>query len=539
MKRTGIYILALFCLLNLTGAFAQTPPLIDSFTIGEPAFSPDGDSTQDTTRVTFSLSASSPSVSVIVYQSDSVSVVDTLIAPGPFNAGATTVGWDGRAFDGGALPEGLYLVTLTARTLSATDTSATLPVAIDNTPPVITILGAEPGVFAPGLFGTPQIYTVSILISDSSPTYGLPHLTDELAYDVTTPIGGEFTPDNDWFEPVFTGSDGTYAYKWDGTLTDVIDGFYPFEFVISDKAGHAGRVNHYANVDADAPEIKSTNIFDGDKMSEVPDRFYGWARDRSGIDSLYARYSDSSQFHVLEFTQGLDDTVLFDFPLADSLPGDGDYKITIRAKDAVAADTGRVALRGISITVDTTAPDTPRLDPFDGTWRNSVFPLNVSWARSPAAVKIFRNDAQIDSVFVVSNTTLEKDVPLVDGQNVFYVIVRDLAGNNSDPSNTIRVIYDTESGMFIPAPFHPGDQFNVNLSSEATEVILRLYDMSGDMVVSKTLSNLGRNYAFIWDGLNGTGNLTKKGPLVAVAEIHYSEGRTDVLREIFLFDPDG
>ena len=217
----------------------------------------------------------------------------------------------------------------------------------------------------------------------------------------------------------------------------------------------------------------------------------------------------------------------------------GSYKITIRAKDAVAADTGRVTLRGIQFTVDTTAPEPPTLEPFDGTWRNSVFPLKAQWTGTPLKIRIYRNDVHIDSVFVVLNSSFEKDVPLLTGQNVFYTTALDLAGNESAPSNAVRAYYDQESGLFIPAPFRPGNEFNVNLTRDASEVILRLYDLSGDLVVSITLSNLGQNYAFIWDGLNGTGNTTKKGPLVAVAEIHYGDGGTDVFREIFLFEPGG
>ncbi|MCK5617784.1 MAG: hypothetical protein KAJ17_00210, partial [Candidatus Krumholzibacteria bacterium] len=90
--------------------------LLTGFVIRESAFSPDGDGSQDTTTIDFELSEGSPEVTIVVFQSDSVTVVDTLmIAPVSKPDTIYSVGWDGTSFDGTPVPEGLYLVTLTAR----------------------------------------------------------------------------------------------------------------------------------------------------------------------------------------------------------------------------------------------------------------------------------------------------------------------------------------------------------------------------------------------------------------------------------------
>jgi flagellar hook assembly protein FlgD len=527
------------CILPAGAPSARAQQLIDSYELGEPAFSPDGDSSQDTTSVTFTLGAPASLLSVIVFQQDSVTVVDTLIAPTARAAGTHRTSWNGTAWDGSSVPEGLYLVTLRATDGTQPDTTTTLPVAVDNTAPIITVLGAEPGVYAPGLFGTPQVYTVTIVISNSSPFYGLPHLSDELAYKITDPIGAAVTPDNDWFDPEYRGADTTLAYKWNASLMRMVDGFYEMDFVVTDKAGHSDRVVHYANVDADRPDVEPINITDGDKLSTLPDSLHGWAWDRSGIDSLYARYAQNSDFFQIDFTEGLNDTVYFGFPLADSITADGDHKVTIRAKDAVAADTGRVTLRGISFTLDTTAPESPTLEPFDGRWQSSTFPLRVQWTGAPFLIRIYRNDEKIDSVFVILNNSAEKDVPLVPEQNILMATSVDLSGNESRPSNEVRVYYEQGSGLFIPAPFRPGDRFTVNLTRDASEVTLRIFDLAGDVVIVLTDSTPGRDFAFEWDGLNGDGVAVKKGPLVAVVELRYEDGDTNVFREIFLFDPVG
>jgi flagellar hook assembly protein FlgD len=530
---------AAVCILSAGAPSASAQQLIQGYELGEPAFSPDGDSSQDTTSVTFTLGAPAALLSVIVFQQDSVTVVDTLIAPSALATGTHRTSWNGRAWDGSPVPEGLYLITLRANDGAQPDTTATLPVAVDNTAPQITVLGAEPGVYAPGLFGTPQVYTVTITISNSSAFYGLPHLADELAYSVTDPVGAAVTPDNDWFEPEYRGADTTLAYKWDASLMRTVDGFYELIFVVTDKAGHSGRVIHYANVDADGPDVEPINVTDGDKLSALPDSLFGWAWDRSGIDSLYARYSEESNFFQIDFTEGLNDTVLFGFPLADSITTDGDHKVTIRAKDAVAADTGRVTLRGISLTLDTAAPESPTLEPFDGVWQSSTFPLRAQWPGSPYLIRIYRNNEKIDSVFVVLNNSFERDVPLAPEQNVLTATSVDLSGNESRPSNEVRVYYDQESGLFIPAPFRPGNRFNINLARDAAEVTLRIFDLTGDVVIVTTDSTPGREFAFEWDGLNGDNIAVKKGPLVAVVEVRYEDGDSNVFREIFLFDPVG
>jgi hypothetical protein len=67
---------------------------------------------------------------------------------------------------------------------------------------------------------------------------------------------------------------------------------------------------------------------------------------------------------------------------------------------------------------------------------------------------------------------------------------------------------------------------------------VRVYDFSGGLVVTLQQDSPGRNAALTWDGRNGSGEEVKRGPLVANAEVRYEDGETEVLREVFLFDPD-
>jgi flagellar hook assembly protein FlgD len=512
--------------------------LLTGFAIRESAFSPDGDGDQDTTTVAYALFEDSPEVTIVVYQSDSVTVVDTLIAPVSKPAGNDSVGWDGTSFDGTPVPEGLYLVTLTARGTTLPDMSATLPVAVDNTPPSIQVLGAEPGVYAPGLFGTPQVYTVTVLIGNTTPTHGLPHLADEIGYEFTSPTPAEVNPVDAWLEPEFQGQDGIYALMWDANKEpSLIDGHYSIKMTVTDKAGHSAEASNRVNVDVGAPDVGFINVEEGADLEVVPDSLYAWTWDRNGVDSVYVKYADASDYVFIGDVSVVDDTSFFAIPLADSLTEERKYTLTFRSKDAVAADTGWVAIRGLQITVDRSAPGAPSLEPFNGIWRSPTFRLRGSWTGSPAVVRLYRNGSQFDSLLTIIDDKIDQTVFLDPGLNVFVATVVDEAKNESAPSNEVRITFNESTGLYIPVPFHPNDVFQLNLSSEANQVTLRLYDLSGDLVVVLEQTMPGKNFTFAWDGKNGDGEDVKKGPLVSVAEIFYADGTKEVIREIFLFEP--
>jgi len=523
-----------------TSAAAQTTPLVVTFDVREPVFSPNGDGEQDTTTLVFSLSEDSPELSLVVFESDSVTAVDTLAVPAPRAAGTDSVRWDGRHFDGSPAPDGVYIVSLSARGATAPDTTVSLPIAVDNTPPSIAILGAEPGVYAPGLLGTPQIYVVSLAISGTSPTYGLPHLADDLAFNIKNPSGVDIDEADAWVEPVFQGQDGTYALKWDGsTISSPVDGTHTIDIVVADRAGNSGKATDFVNVDVVAPKVGFINVSEGERLTVVPDSLYGWAWDRSGVDSLYIRYSDTGDYiHIIDVSV-FNDTSFFAAPLADSLANEGVYQLGFRAKDAVAADTGWVSTRGLKLTVDLTAPSSPRLESFVGAWRYPAYRLRGSWSGTPEIIRIYRNSVQIDSLFALLDDSFEQIVPLQSGVNVFTATAVDQAKNESPPSNEVRVTLDETSGLFLPTPFRPNDEFHLNFAAEVSEAKLRLYDLAGELVVVLEQTGPGQSFAFPWDGKNGSGEDVKKGPLVVVAEAHYTDGTTEVFREIFLFDPDG
>jgi len=117
-------------------------------------------------------------------------------------------------------------------------------------------------------------------------------------------------------------------------------------------------------------------------------------------------------------------------------------------------------------------------------------------------------------------------------------VLRDGAMNASPPSSAVTVTFDTGAGIFAPAPFGPGDVFDVNANRVATHCTLRVFDLSGLVVVVLEDDGDQEFYSIPWNGQNGSGLDVKKGPLVAVAAIDYDDGTSDVFRAVFLFDPN-
>jgi hypothetical protein len=189
------------------------------------------------------------------------------------------------------------------------------------------------------------------------------------------------------------------------------------------------------------------------------------------------------------------------------------------------------------IELDRTAPGAPSLDPFAGRTNASEVYLKGTWPGSPQFIRIFRNGEYLDSTFTVIINELNHRVPLLIGHNVFTAIAVDEAGNESPLSNAVSIIFENEVGLYVPAPFLPYDEFQINLSQEAYRVSLKVYDLGGELVVALRDLTIRQNYLIRWSGKNGGGEDVKKGPLVAVAEVTFENGENTVYREIFLFDP--
>jgi flagellar hook assembly protein FlgD len=524
--RKNLFYMICSCLLLLLGSTTVRSQgnLISHVDIDEFTISPDGDGIQDSLVITYILEDTAFSVSAFIMSSDSPQVVvDTLLIGIAQSAGTYSLSWKGTNSSGSMVAEGKYKALLHAFN-STYDDSVTEIVYVDLTAPIVAITRHEPGIFAPG--ADSPMFSVFFNVDDS-PAENL----DEIEISVRDPNGSlvtDLSPD-----PPFAGS-GSYSASWDGDGASQ-DGIYQIDITIRDFAGY--RASDWANINVDmkSPGLKITSLEDDLTVKASPDSLFGWTWDRNGINPDSLRFSTNDTLYeeiTSRFLQA--DTLRIGIALASLVTQEGKYTLFFKSQDIV----GRESKISFRVTIDSTPPPPPILfEPPEHTVRSPIYTLTGTTPGGAQTVKIIRNNELIDSVASSPDENFSYKVSLEVGSNAFKVFTVDEAGNQSSFSNTIEVIFDSAAGLFIPQPFHPNDVFQINLSREANSVRLRLYDLSGNLVnvIDKTTS--GTSISISWNGLNGDGETPARGPLVAAAEIRYSTGGKETMREIFLFKP--
>ena len=501
--------------------------------------SPDGDGKSDASRVRYTLSAPASLLSLIVFEADSVTAVDTLRAPFPETSGGPkSFNWNGHRWDGSLAAEGAYVVTLFARGTANPDSIKSLPVFVDVTPPMVQIVSALPNPYAPGAPGSTTSVSIAFTVSDASPVFP-GRAPDELKSAFANPSGAALTPVSLTTTPPFVGANGSYVLAWNATAeaTTPPDGEYRVTLTVNDVAGYTATSVYHFDVDTKAPDVKITSLAENAFVRVVPDSLRGYAFDKHGVDSLEVRYAATRPYQPVAATWLAGDTLRFSVPLADSFATEGAHRVDFRAVDVF----GRATTHFLNFRYDATAPPTPVLDPVaSGTWKTSTYPLSGhanDGGDQASFVRVYRNGALVDSVSTFVSDDFAVDVPLVSGRNDMTAVLRDGAMNASASSNPVTVTFDTGAGVFVPAPFGPGDVFDVNASRTATRCTLRVFDLTGQVVVVLEDDGTRQFYSIAWNGINGSGIDVKKGPLVAVASVDYEDGTHDVFREVFLFDP--
>lgn len=162
----------------------------------------------------------------------------------------------------------------------------------------------------------------------------------------------------------------------------------------------------------------------------------------------------------------------------------------------------------------------------------------VDLVRPDSWVRILRNGLPIDSVSVATDVLFSKRVPLLVGDNSLRAVLY-LGTSVSPGSNIVNVHFDDRPGFFMPVPFVPGASFDLNPVVTAAKAELRVFDTQGALVVRFENREPRTFYSFPWDGKNASFQNVLRGPLVAVATIDYPDGTHDVIRQVFLFDPEG
>ena len=502
--------------------------VLDYMNVNQFHFSPNGDGTSDTLQVNFKL-LEAADVLLLVLATDSVTVIDTLAQLVNVTAAVEqTIDWDGRDGGGSVVADDTFLVYIEAMGGTGTDI-AYERVFVDVTPPVVVLTNVTPYLFAPSSPDSLQSDVVTIQYDVSDPP---PSSQVRLRVTIRDAVKQVFL-----IQAGRVTANGSFENTWDGSV-DVgflEDEVYEVRITVTDDAGNVGMDFSYINVDDEVPVITITSPPANQTVQSVTDSLLvGWAYDRNGIDTLEVRYDPAHPYLPITNTTVRMDTVFFNVPLADSTILEKSYLLGFRAVDQV----GFRAVLPFEIRVDRTAPAPPVLSSAAGDTRNPLYTLTGSKQSDYARVRIYRNGTFIDSVAgLPSENTFSYDVTLIPGENRFTATGVDLAGNESGLSNTLSVVYTSSAGLFIRQPFAVNDAFQINLDKPARSIRLRIYDLAGHLVAVLEQATVSRNISIQWNGRNGDFEEVNRGPLVAVAEIQYTDDDREVMREVFLYKP--
>jgi len=526
LSRRILYISFIILLVSLwalmTGAAGI---IITNVQVVESTFSPDGDGIQDSTFIYYTLSDSATSFSALILSADTLNVIDTLVGSSPRSAGTDTTVWDGRNLLGQIVPEGDYLLFLRAEGVSDSD-SLYRTLKVDLTIPRVTITSIQPStIIAPGLNKPPlRIYfdVADALPSDSVST-GCFILNPRLDPN-------EAMLDTLLFRYLEAGA---YSVSWDGLIATE-DGPHQVMLTGADNGGHTAIDTAAIYVDLDPPVIKVTSFESSAKFNVIPDSIRGWAYDASSLTPLEMRFRTGAPFFEVPTQWWQSDTLFFAALLADSILEETVYVLRFRTSD-LAGRTDSLLHR---VEWDTTSIDSLVLDPPAGPVRSPNYLLTGSFNERPDLIWIYQNGLLVDSLlFNIIMEDISVEVLLDPGQNQFYVTARDDADNISSASNTITVVYNTQAGLFLPQPFRPRDEFQINTAQAMTRARLKIYDLSGDLVRVLDHTASGTSLTIRWNGLNGENESIHRGPLVVVAFLYFVDGSTETIKEIFLFNP--
>lgn len=522
MSRRDLHLIFIVLIVTLWSLMSGAAGyLITNVQVSEFTFSPDGDGHEDSTFIYYTLSGAATSFSAVILSSDTMTVIDTLVGDTPRAAGTDTTVWDGRNLLGQIVPEGDYILFLRAVGSSGPD-SLYRTLQVDLTVPQVLITSIQPStIIAPGLDQQPaRIY---FTVADAPPTDSV--FTSCFTFN---PAGARL--DTLLFKNLEAGA---HSVVWDGQSATQ-DGPHQFTVTGTDNAGHTRTDAATIYIDLDPPKIEVTSFESSAKFRVIPDSIRGWAYDASSLTPLEMRFRAKAPYFEVPNQWWRNDTLFFAAPLADSILQDTVHVIRFRTSDLA----GRADSLLHRVEWDTTAGEPPVLDLPEGPVRSPDYLLTGAFNERPELIWIYQNGSLVDSLLViVIMEDISVEVQLEPGENQFYVIARDDAGNRSLPSNTITVVFDSQAGLFLPQPFHPRDEFQINAARAMARVRLKIYDLGGDLVRSIDHAVTGTSVTVRWNGLNGEDESIHRGPLVVVAFLDFMDGSTETIKEIFLFDP--
>ncbi|QNW98816.1 BapA prefix-like domain-containing protein [Acinetobacter seifertii] len=285
------------------------------------------------------------------------------------------------------LTDGPHTITVTATDPAGNVGTTNAVVTVDTTAPVVALNDVLSNDSTPALTGTVNDPTAKVVITVDGVNY-----------------------------PATNNGDGTWTLA-DNTLPVLTDGPHTVTVTATDPAGNVGTTNAVVTVDTTAPVVALNDVLSNDSTPALT----GTVTDPSATVVVTV---DGVNYPATNNGDGT-------WTLADNtLPvlADGPHTVTVTATDPA----GNVGTGSAVLTVDTTAPNAPVIDPINAT--NPV----TGTAEPGSTVKVTFPDGSTATVVAGPDGkwTVPNPGDLTDGQTV-TATATDPAGNPSLPGSAV------------------------------------------------------------------------------------------------------
>jgi Tol biopolymer transport system component/subtilase family serine protease/flagellar hook assembly protein FlgD/prenyltransferase beta subunit len=322
------------------------------------------------------------------------------------------------------VPDGSYTLTITAKDSGENSTTISRMFTVDRTVP--TVLLSSPGndVF----YGSVKnVISVTGSIAEAN--------LEKYAVRL-----GSGTSPTVWQELVTGPSVPAFPslYSWKvGKGDGVPDGIYTLALYAKDKAGTEKDARVKVTIDNTSPNVSISSPTSGSYIKapfSVSGTMMDTNLDQGTLDLSPGMCLAASRWATVKtYSQSIQSGVLEAW---EKLPADGDYCLRISALDKVGAKS----VASIDLKVDTQPPAAPVLQARMENKMDAVLEWTAATEPDLAGYNLYRGTQKLNTS-VITQTSF-RDVALKEGTHYYTVKSLDVAGNESGPSNSTKIVLD-------------------------------------------------------------------------------------------------
>ncbi|KAF0220892.1 MAG: fibronectin I domain-containing [Geobacteraceae bacterium] len=423
------------------------------------------------------------------------------------------------------LAEETYTITAVAKDLGENEQRVTKAFTVDRTPPKVTLDTPKAG----GYFGAAKN---SVDIAGSIVEKNLAHYS--LRY-------GSGESPAQWNDVARGGTvpNASGLYSWNvGKDDGVADGVYTISLYAKDKAGMEGEVRTTIIVDNAPPIVSITSPKNGDYVKaafDVRGSSSDLNLDKATLELAKGECSTAFKWvPIRTLTVSVADGVLESWNV---LPADAEYCLKLSAEDK----SGNKAETKVSFKLDAHPPAAPVLSGKIGNRIEAQLEWTQNSEQDIAGYNLYRDGQKQNSTLLASTIYSYRDLNLKEGVYAYTVKAVDLAGNESETSNTVQLRIDvTGPNVRIASPIDGAKvsnlvdirgtayskddfkQYRISIGEGATPeawILIRTSPVPlsyGSLTPWDTLALSEGTYAVKLEGEDISGNITTHQVLVTI-----------------------